>query len=275
MAQPARVDSQSMAGQMNSENLQVVGVRLIALNDKGREEYSADQLFSAYDPLNEFTLNERSAALRKLALAQETESGNYTLAGQQRYQFWRLLIPGKIQPLKFNYSTIVTDTCLWEISLSDTGIEYRDISGSYGLPGKIYSQLLVDFWFYGPIMPIPDLAIRRDLLDFIAAGFEFDLHPKNHFRLFDYPVTDAVSVKLWEDGDFVVSDFVVLRNYGVEYGRQNFHDGLVWLGYLSFEQLLFREDLNIPNISESVKDQIREILTDHLLSEGNKYWIPY
>jgi len=55
--------------------------------------------------------------------------------------------------------------------------------------------------------------------------------------LFEYPRYHTPPQ--WTIGDHVASDFVILRDYGVEYGCQNWHDGLVSLNFISFKYCLY------------------------------------
>ena len=118
-------------------------------------------------------------------------------------------------------------------------MSYKNVSGSYWHPpGRVNVQLLSDFWFYGPLFPIPDLDTRKQVVAHIRNAFVQAGSPASyaHFKLFKYPPLE--SLVLWEKGDDLASDYVCLRQFGIETGRTNWHDGLVSNSYLSFEHFL-------------------------------------
>ena len=140
---------------------------------------------------------------------------------------------------RFNYTVKITDTYQWELEINPSGLFYKDVSGLYNQsPDRITSQEISDFWTYGPLLPVPDPDIRKRLLDIIRK----DYHPGSeaHFPLLEYPV--YAIPPMWTSGDFRASDFVIMRDYGLEYGRENFHDGLVHLGFVSFEYCLTKPE---------------------------------
>lgn len=47
-----------------------------------------------------------------------------------------------------------------------------------------------------------------------------------------------------------------MRDYSIEWGRQNFRDGLVFLGFLSCEQCLTRKDLNHATMTKEILTSI-------------------
>lgn len=161
------------------------------------------------------------------------------------------------QELKFDYTTKVTDTYKWQLVVNTEGVHFHDLSGKYGQQGKISTQSLSDFWFYGNLMPLPDLAIRRRVVDLLTPLFK---EKGNHFELFEYPES-PISQPIWEMGDYKVSDYVIIRSYGIEYGRQNWHDGLVFSVFVSFENFLHRADFNHPLFTPEIRMGITEYLS--------------
>lgn len=93
-----------------------------------------------------------------------------------------------------------------------------------------------DFWFYGPLLPIPDLFLRKLLVATIRNAFIQAGSPASykHFELFEYPEVND-SNHYWQNGDYEASDFVCVRYYGIEIGATNWRDGLAYQWFLSFE----------------------------------------
>lgn len=89
-----------------------------------------------------------------------------------------------------------------------------------------------DFWFYGPSLPIPELFLRKQLVAIIRNAFMQAGSPASykHFELFEYPTIGDVTLN-WVNGDHNVSDFISIRDYGIEIGATNWHDGLVYLKF--------------------------------------------
>ncbi len=203
------------------------------------KNWSIPELLESYDPLPGEPLADRNNAMVQMRYAAEDMYSELSAAARLRYDFWKNLLPQRIPEERFKYTTKVTDTYHWELLLNPEGLYFKDVSGEYGPAGTVYPQFFSDYWFYGPLMPLPDLDTRKWVISHIRNAFMQAGGPASyaHFKLIEYPAPQ-ISPQVWEDGDHVVSDFVTLRDYGVEYGRQNWHDGLVYLNFLSFEQFL-------------------------------------
>ena len=216
----------------------------IQQNTVGSEKnWSIPALFETYDPLPGETLSARTDAMRRsVDLAMDIYS-DLSETARLRYDFWKQLRPERIEKEEFKYSVKVTDTYNWVLTINSDGLVYKDISGQFSpRPGTVYEQLFSDFWFYGPLMPLPDLYTRKWIIAKIRNAFIQAGSPASyrHFQFFEYP-NFPVSPLQWTDGDDKVSDFVTVRDFGIEWGRSNWHDGLVYLNFLSFEHFL-----NVP-----------------------------
>lgn len=207
------------------------------------KNWSIPALFETYDPLPGEALSTRNDAMRRgVEMAMDVYS-DLSETARLRYDFWKQIRPERIEKEEFKYSIKITDTYQWILTINAEGLFYKDLSGQFSpKPGTVYEQLFSDFWFYGPLMPLPDLYTRKWIVAkirnvFIQAG---SLASYQHFRCFEYP-DFPVSPLQWTDGDEKVSDFVTVRDFGIEWGRTNWHDGLVYLNFLSFEHFL-----NVP-----------------------------
>jgi hypothetical protein len=178
--------------------------------------------------------------------------------------FWLSYPSLIITPQEFHYETKVSNVYRWQLRLDHAGITYIDLDDDYGQGQQAYHQTLADFWFYGPLFPVPGKDLRLSLVStlregLIKAGFD---SPDSHFKILDYP--SFAHYAQWVDGDHIVSDFVIMRDYGIEWGRQNFHDGLVFLGFLSYEQCLTRTNLEHwimkKEILHTIRNEIKGIL---------------
>lgn len=164
---------------------------------------------------------------------------------------------------RFNYTVKISATYQWILEVAPEGLFYHDVSGLYNHgPDRVTKQEISDFWKYGPVLPIPDPALRTRLLDIIRDEFRPDNGTLQEppFPILAYPRYD--NPPQWVDGDFRVSDFVILRDYGIEYGRENFHDGLVWNGFVSFEHCLTRPEFAQKQLGYPVWEDIISRLPD-------------
>ena len=81
----------------------------------------------------------------------------------------------------------------------------------------------------------------------------------DHFELFDYPSLPID--RYWQEGDANRQSFVNLRPFGLEYGEQNWRDGLVYSGFFSFEHFLTRPQTVAKQISPEIRTEIEEFLS--------------
>lgn len=244
---------------------------ILQTGDGFEKNWSIPELFECYDPLPGEPLADRNNAFQQIRYAAEEMYSELSPAARLHYEFWKQVRPQHIPEVRFEYTTKVTDTYKWELLLNPEGLYFKDISGEYGPAGTVYPQLLSDYWFFGPLMPLPELDDRKWVIAHIRNTFIQMGGPAyhGHFKLFEYPAPQ-ISTQVWEDGDHNASDFVTLRDYGVEYGRQNWHDGLVYLNFLSFEQFQTRPD-DLPQI---LTPDIRQGIHQYLLGEASTAPLP-
>jgi len=180
--------------------------------------------------------------------------------------FQKLFIPGNLEPRIFSYTTRVSNIYQWELEVNAGGLFYKDISGCYSqLKNHVTKQEFSDFWFFGPSMPIPDLETRKWLVDAIREALSDPDRSlaRSHFPLFEYP--RYANPPMWEDGDYIASNFVLMRDYGLEYGNQNFHDGLVHLDFFPFEYCLTLPEIAREKLGENVWEDIHRRLREECL----------
>ncbi|WP_373551479.1 hypothetical protein [Haliscomenobacter sp.] len=207
------------------------------------KDWSIPELFETYDPFPGEALSARNDAMRRSVEMASELYGELSETARLRYDFWKQIRPERIEAEEFVYSVKITDTYQWALTINAEGLFYKDISGHFSpRPSTVYEQLFSDFWFYGPIMPLPDLHTRKWIIAKIRNAFIQAGSPASyqHFQFFEYP-NFPVSPLQWTDGDDKVSDFVTVRDFGIEWGRSNWHAGLVYLNFLSFEHFL-----NVP-----------------------------
>ena len=223
--------------------LQFNGNNIQQNTDGFEKNWNIPALFETYDPLSCEALSIRNDALRRSVEMAIEMYDDLSETARLHYDFWKQLRLNRIEQEEFKYSIKITDTYQWTLTINAEGLFYKDISGQFSpRPGTVYEQLFSDFWFYGPLMPLPDWYTRKWIIakirnSFIQAGSPASYQ---HFQFFEYP-NFPVSPLQWTDGDALVSDFVTVRDFGIEWGRTNWHDGLVYLNFLSFEHFL-----NVP-----------------------------
>ena len=234
--------------------------------DSGSKTWTIPALLETHDPLAGEPLAERNAAMRQVVEMAEGMFSECSDAARLRYDFWKLLLPHRIGEQRFIYTTKVTDTYHWELTINELGLFYKDVSGEYtAMRGTVSEQLFSDFWFHGPLLPIPDLQVRKQLVAAIRNAFLQAGSPASykHFDLFEYP-EQTISPMFWEFGDHKASDYIVVRDYGIEIGATNWRDGLVFLDYLSFEQFLTLPLHEGSIITPEICAEIKKILAQNL-----------
>ncbi len=222
--------------QFNSNNIQQ--------NTDGFEKnWHIPALFETYDPLPGEPLSVRNDALRRSVEMVIEIYDDLSDTARLRYDFWKHLRSERIESEEFVYSIKIANIYQWTLTINSEGLFYKDVSGQFSpRTGTVYEQLVSDFWFYGPLMPLPDLYTRKWIVAKIRNAFIQAGSPASyqHFQCFEYPQFPVAPLE-WTDGDAKVSDFVIVRDFGIEWGRTNWHDGLVYLNFLSFEHFL-----NVP-----------------------------
>ncbi|MCB9340634.1 MAG: hypothetical protein H6577_21130 [Lewinellaceae bacterium] len=235
----------------------------ILQNLHGRDRiWTVPELLECYEPLDGEPLAVRLQAMQQAVFWGEELYSDLSEAAQLRYHFWKQLRPERIEERKYEYSVTIRDTYRWELTVNSKGLFYKDLTPMYGQqPGQVYEQLFSDFWFYGPLMPIPDLDDRKWAVSQIRNAF-LQIGPvsQKHFELFEYPKLPID--RFWEEGDHNAKDFVNMRYFGIEAGRTNWHDGLVYISFISFERLLADPKPLERLISPAIQAEISGHLSD-------------
>ncbi|HAC25371.1 MAG TPA: hypothetical protein DCE81_10690, partial [Cytophagales bacterium] len=189
-------------------------------------------------------------------------TGEFTEMARLKADFWLQFNPEKISERTYLYSSSPGSNKQWELTINGLGVIYKDISGEYYYPpGKVTEQLFSDFWFYGPLQPVPELSMRKKIIELIREAFQDPDCPAAgaHFELFEYPApTD--SGLYWEEGDHVRSDFVAVRSHGIESGYSTWRDVQPMVGYLSFERFLHEPPPPYTSITPGMRAAIEQFL---------------
>jgi hypothetical protein len=159
-----------------------------------------------------------------------------------------------IQEQKFDYNL---PNSTWQLVVNTEGVHFYDFNHIYNARETVFTQNHADFWQFGPAMPLPDAQVKRKVLKTIESLCSKLGSP---FEVFNYPEY-PISVPIWETGDHHASDFVIIRPYGIEFGMQNWRDGLVCLGFFSFEQILNRPNFEHFLITPDIKAGIHDYLS--------------
>ncbi|MDJ1501936.1 hypothetical protein [Xanthocytophaga agilis] len=229
-------------------------------NGKTKKSWAVSAFLETYNVLGEEPLETQNKLFKEIIPIAEEYYDTLSETARIRYDFWKQIELNRITPQTFTYTTQVATTIKqWELTISPEGLYYRDISGSYKQPNQLLPQLISDFWFYGPLWPIPDLYTRKLLVATIRNAFMQvgSIASYKHFQLFEYPV--IANTKQWTSGDYHASSFVIVRDYGIEYGDQNFHDGLLFLGFFSFEHCLNCRDLATKQLGQQAVSEINRL----------------
>lgn len=218
--------------------------------------WDAEKLFTAINPLDGETIEAKNEAL-DFFCQQVTEQG-ITLSARALdcHYFWTQLQRQHLPELKYSYALNDQQQSQWDVLLNSQGLFYKDHQGKYnGTPGTIYHQVFSDFWFHGPSYPIPDLNIRQWLVATIRNAFR-QIGPvsRQHFPLHEYP--PLTENKIWEQGDHQAAEFVIHTPYGIETGRTNWHDGLVYLQFISFERMLCKPHVLPTAVTPTIQQHI-------------------
>lgn len=225
--------------------------------------WSIQELLETYNPLPDEPLATRNAAILQVMPSAEYRYSDLSTAARLGYDFWKQLVPSRIPEQTWNYTVKIAKTYSWSLTLNQEGLFYRDISGLYGHAGLVHEQLLSDFWFYGPLLPIPDLDTRKWLVAHLRNAFRQAGSPASyaHFDLSEYPPEPEIPMQ-WVEGDQDRSDFVNLRGFGIEIGHTNWHDGLVYLIYISFERFANQPGAGGTSLTPEIRAEIERYLLE-------------
>lgn len=158
------------------------------------------QLLESPNPLDGEPLAERNAAMKQVVDMAMEQYSDLSEAALLRYDFWKQLIPGRVAEQHFEYETNADEIHCFELTINHLGLFYKNISEQHSSgAGTETEQLFSDFWFYGPLFPVPDLHIKKMLIAtirnaFIQGGSPASYH---HFELSDTP---SQPENRWEKG---------------------------------------------------------------------------
>ncbi len=234
--------------------------------DHFEKEWTPAELLTCYEPLMGEPLAVRVAAMQQAIFMVEESFSELSEAAQLRYHFWKQLRTSRIEERKYTYSVKISDTYHWELTVNSQGLFYKDLTPMYGqMAGQVHEQLFSDFWFYGPLMPMPNLDDRKWAVSQIRNAF-LQIGPvsQKHFELFEYPKLEID--RFWEEGDHKANDFVNMRYFGLENGNTNWHDGLVYCGFIAFERLL----ADPAGLERAITPAIRAEVMEHLSVKDKK-----
>jgi hypothetical protein len=220
------------------------------------------EILESYDPLYGEPLAERTAALQKAAQLLLKTPVDLSENARLHLDFWENFQPRKFAWQSDIFKATVGETFHWELKINELGVFFRDVSGQYDTHNDgVSAQLFSDFWFFGPRRPIPDLMLREKLIDLLKKAFANPDCPaaQAHFELFEYP-KKSLSGLQWVEGDYVRSDFVNVRDFGIEMGYTTFRDGPFGPGFLSFERFLNVPPQELSFISPEMRTKIEDYL---------------
>jgi hypothetical protein len=237
--------------------------KLIRQTDPEHKTLSIPELFETYNALGAEPLASQNELFRAVVSAAEGQYDDLSEAARLHVDFWKNFLPRRIESNIFLYTAKITNTYQWALEINREGLFYKDISGMYSpAPDRVTAQGFSDFWFYGPLLPIPDPDIRKRIIVMIRNAFEQvgGVAYHAHFPLLEYPA--FANMPHWNFGDHVSSDFVNMRDFGVDFGSQNFHDGPVYTGFISFEHCLARPEFARRILNNEVWEDIVSRMPD-------------
>lgn len=222
-----------------------------------------NEVLESWDALSSEPLADRIEFFKNLAQDPDILHLQLSEFANKVIGFWRYFIPDLVPNFSRIYELPSEGSPKFEIQISPLGLIFKDLKGQYGFPPTTYEQIFSDYFFFGPPVPIPDIGLRIELLKCIQMAFSKSGNPisSTHFPLFEYP--KLIVPQLWESGDWKSGSFVRMGDYGVNYGETNWRDGLMYMAFISFEQILQRTDIPAWALSPEIQQQIRK----HLIAE--------
>jgi len=231
-------------------------------SDTGPKTWTLPELLETPNPLYGLPLVDRNAALQKAAELADKNVAALSETAQLQIDFWKNFQPEKISECTYIYPSMEGSTNRWALTINELGLLYKDISGEYYYPpGHVSEQLFSDFWFYGPLEPVPELKLREKILSQLRDAFSNPDVPaaKAHFELFEYPaLTD--SGLYWEEGDHNRKDFIAVRSKGIESGYSTWRDTQPMVGFISFERFLHEPPRPYTSFTPEIRAKIEQFL---------------
>jgi hypothetical protein len=220
-------------------------------------------ILNSHAPLDGEPLADRMAAVHKAvdwALKNPTEISSET--ARLQLDFWRYFQAQNIPEQIFVYKLHDGDGEYMELTMNATGLFYQGQTHKHSAWAPIVKeQLFSEFWFYGPKEPIPDLLLRKKVLERVKQGFanEDCMAVTAHFELFEYPQKSLEGL-YWEEGDHVRTDFIRVSDVSIETGYWTFRDPPGDPGLLSFENFLHLPPEALSWISAEIRNKIEGYL---------------
>ncbi|MDX1912649.1 MAG: hypothetical protein SFV22_14245 [Saprospiraceae bacterium] len=226
------------------------------------KNWTVAELLETADPFSGEPLADRNEAMQKVVEMAARSPLELSETAQCQLDFWIHFECREMERHTAIFRATVDDNYRWEVTINELGLYYRDISGQYqDTPGAVMEQLFSNFWFYGPLRPLPDLQLREKLVGLLRQCFrQADcLSAQRHFALFEYPQHSLEGLQ-WEEGDHVRRDYVAVRPFGIELSHTTFRDGWSGTGFISFEKFLHLPPAERPYFSPEIRTKIERHL---------------
>jgi hypothetical protein len=215
--------------------------------------WTVEEVFNSFEPLSGESLAVRTQAIGQAIYLAEEVYQDLSPTAILHYQFWKLLQPRRIEERKFHYTIGRSDRqYAWELLVNQQGLWFTDLDGMYApQAGQVFEQVLSDFWFYGPLMPMPHADDRKwTVVQFKNAFIQVGPVAQQHFTLLDYPsLSKTYHWSIPEKGT------LNLHSFGLELEMQTSGHQ-----FLSFERIL--HDTHAMNVllGEEVVQAVQQIL---------------
>jgi len=220
--------------------LQIEENRIIQKIGSYQRVWSIPELLEAHNPFFGEPVAERTAALRHAVEMGLRMYDELSERARLYIDFWEKFNPEKIREQDLKYASISNSDDYTILTINELGLFYTDFSGGASAEqGNVVEQLLSDFWFFGPLRPIPELGVRQELVNVLKKAFTHRECPasKAHFELFEYPEKPDPRLH-WTEGDHYRTDEIEVRRYGIAISSSNWRDQIPQTGFLSFENFL-------------------------------------
>lgn len=198
------------------------------------------ELLEAHNPFYGEALDLRITALQHAFETASKTPEEFSETARLHLNFWEHFNPEKIREQDLEFVPIHDSSSRFRLTINKLGLFYAEISGEgTTVPGTVTEQLLYDFWFFGPLRPIPDLKVRQTLVNILKKALTNPECPAAwaHFELFEYPEMPDSRLH-WTEGDHYRTDVIRVGRYGIEISSSNWRDPIPQTGYLSFENFL-------------------------------------
>ncbi len=220
--------------------LQIEADKIIQKIGSYQRVWSIPELLEAHNPFFGEPLAERTAALRQAVEMGMKLYDELSERARLYIDFWEKFDPQKIREQDLKYTAISNSTEYNIVTINELGLFYTDFSGGASVErGYVVEQLLSDFWFFGPLRPIPELGVRQELVNVLKKAFTHRECPASmaHFELFEYPEMPDPRLH-WTEGDHYRTDEIRVGRDGIEISSSNWRDQIPQTGFLSFENFL-------------------------------------